>query len=63
MATNFIINNGLYPIWIQPGNQCKYKFEVLNLENSFLRFTAVDKNDSDKVLAQATFTLNMLRKG
>jgi hypothetical protein len=36
---------------------------VLHLENSFLRFIAVDKNDADKILAQATYTLNMLRKG
>ena len=57
------MNNGLYPIWIKPGQPNKLNFEVLHLENSFLRFMAVDKNDTEKILAQATYAMNMLRKG
>jgi phosphatidylinositol phospholipase C gamma-1 len=61
--TRSVFGNGIAPYWFEPGKAQTFKIDVVRFDSSFLRFTLYDYYYSNKLLAQATFPLKILRTG
>ncbi len=61
--TRSVFGNGIAPYWFEPAIAQTYKIDLVRFDSSFLRFTLYDYYYSNKLLAQATFPLRILRTG